>query len=493
MEMRILLVFTVNASNLRTDTNTYDNIDMIRGMLKLRKDLWFYIVVPRGVEGKEIYEELPHVTVIEADKKIYPYFEEIGIEDMATIKELFSMRHGIYPIDIVMTDKTALALHIMKTLGDYKYTREAPYYHIPVLIYEDRVFARTETHQIIDWMEFMLRSTSYAAADATIVATSFERRELLEIAKDYVSPYWYKELKKKVHVIPRGIDCDNVDQIIRDVEKRRNFTVFWGGRFTAEKRPFFVIEQMLKMYEGGRDIDMIVTMPGEGTFKFADKISEVKKRCRKLVIKTNVKREEFLRLCASSHVWISASLHEGFSIGHAEMAYTGVPGIVPRRPWSIEIFGEDYPLMYDANKFEEAATLLRWVYENYEEALEIARQTRERIKKLFDKKLFAKRVLELMEKIVVENEKHKLALTDKSEFGKTVLEILEMFEIEGKEEFTIYEVVQKLKQLGEKLKFRIGANTPSMPTLYDVHKFIIRHGYIDTCEKPYPVYRRKKQ
>jgi len=467
--------------------------DFIKNCLRMRDDLWFYVLLPKGYENYEFVESLPKTTLVVEERKRRRFFEEIDMVDMDTVYRLFNMRTGIYPIDAVITEKTGIALLMQKLISDIRYAKEEDYVKVPVVIVEDRAWSRTKGHQFVDWQEFALRALSYSCL-RSVVLTSFEKDEVIDASKQYVSPALLRRLKENVTVINLGIPLENVDRAVKGVKKREKFTLFWGGRLSAQKRPFFVLEQFLKMFEGGRDVDIVVTTPHVASIKFAKKLDEYMRRYSGLKIMFDVGRDEYLRLCASSHVWMSASLHEGFSVGMCEMMATGVPGIVPRRPWSVEMLGEDYELFYDPRSFEEAATLLRWVYENYDEAVEIGRRTRERVIKKFDNRMFADMLLARVEEEVLRNRSlvEKFIVNESSKVGQTVVMLADRFEKMGIDEFSLHELAYEFKKFSYGgISFDDGARMQD-PSLWDIRQFLMSMGYVDLCDSEVPRFRREE-
>ena len=477
--MRILLQPIIGSADLALDSTAVLWQDFIRCCLKITEKLWFYVLLPKGYKNYDAFERLPHTTVIIEERKRRRFFEEIDMFDMDTVYRLFNMRTGVYQIDAVITQKTGVALLLQKVLSDIRYASERDYLKIPVLIVEDRAWSRSETHQFVDWQEFMLRSMSYASC-RSVLWTNLEREEILDVASLYLSESALLRMRENSVVVPQGYPVEEVDRIVEGVKKRDKFTLFWGGRMTGQKRVPFILEQYLKMFESGLDVDIIITTPSLPSPKTLSLVERFCKRWKGLKILFNVKRRDFLRLCASSHVWLSASLYEGFTVGHVEMAATGVPGIVPRRPWSEEIFGSDYELMYNPRSFGEAATLLRWVYENYDEAVEIGRRTRERMRKSFDKMYFAEMVLGILSDMCQEELSRGLVMIKDGTKTAELLEVvMSKFKALGYERVKSFEVLSEMRKLSYGKGY--GGELMQYPSLWDVRKWLIENGLPGKC------------
>jgi glycosyltransferase involved in cell wall biosynthesis len=485
--MRIGILPIISIRDLSSEAaNIWFHI--IRDMLKIRDDLWFYVVLPRGLENYDVYEKLPHTTVVTENRRRLRYLEEVDMVDLDLMYRMFNMRGGIYPIDVFVTEKTGIASLLQKVLSDMRYADMKEYRKIPVVVVDDRVFSRGGTHQLKDSQEFALRAMSYASVPS-VVSTMLERDEAIDVSSIYLSESMRLKMKENLRTIYSGVMVKDIEETIKDVKKRDKFTIFWGGRLSAQKRPEFLFEEFLKLLEGGRDIDIIVTSPHRIPFKYHYLVDEVRKRCKNFNLIFDATRKEFLKLCASSHVWMSASMFEGFTIGHIEMAMTGTVGIMPRRPWSEELFGKDYPLLYSSGSFVEAAALLRWVYENYSEAEKIGKETKEKLAGKFDSMFFAEAFLSLIDEIVDKNIAYsKCMICDGTEVAETIDMILEKFKSKGMSRFSVYDVANEIKKFSYAGIVTCDGISLKYPSLSDIRSYLLEKGYREVYEREYPIF-----
>ena len=479
--MRILIQPLVITRDVTKDSACLAVMNLIEKCLKVRQDLWFYVIFPEDVTGYEEFEKLGHVTVVLERRKLRRFYKEIVSVDVETIFDMFSATTGFYQIDLAVTHKTGIALLLARLLNDERITDEKGLSAIPVLVLEDRAWGRTDTHEFVDGYEFALRAESYSMLPS-IIYNEHEKNDAVDASRNFLSDEMYRRMKKNIRIKCIGIPVDKVDEAIKRAKKRERFTMFYGGRFSYQKRTPFVLELMLKVIESGRDADMLLTFPNPFNRKIALVLKKYYKRNKRMEVYSDVGRLDFLTYCASSHVAIAAGLYEGFPVGTMEMLATGVPTLVPDRVWSRDLIGSDYKLLYST--FSDAYSKLCWVYDNYEEAKKIGEETRETVIRKYDSLDFAKEFLKIAEEVVTENDKRiTLPLGDTS-YG-TADAIVESF---GGQRFTMIEFMRKFSNLsitGKKVDFEVGFKKP---TLWALRKYLLSRGVRDLCDGGVPTF-----
>jgi hypothetical protein len=465
--------------DLREDSSAQMWAAILRNLYMLADGkIWFYVLLPRGFEGYELFEKLPNTTLFLEERQRKGYFLESDVVDYGTLVPLFNQKEGVYPIDVVLTSKIGAALNISRSLRDLRYRSS-----VPLVLLEDRAWSRKDTHQLVDEHEFMVRSAAYSFFK-TLVLTNLEFAEIVDVAQIYLSPACLRRLKENVIVKPLGVNVDEIEKIASSVKKFERFTCFWGGRMSAQKRPSFVLKQYMWMFESGRDVDVLVTSPHPCIPpKMGDEIKELMTRFKGLRIEYAVPKRRFLEYCAASHVWLSASLHEGYTVGHVEMGCTGVPGIVPRRPWSEELFGRNYKLMYDAGSAVQAAALLRWVYDNYDDAAAIGRETAAKMREVNRDVAFADRLLSILASEVERRAEEKLAVGDAMRFA------FEAACSKLGDEFSLFSFFAALKDV----LFDKSFNQMDKPSVWDARRWLLENGYKEVYMGSEPVFRRVKE
>jgi glycosyltransferase involved in cell wall biosynthesis len=482
--LRIAFVMATNGKKPASDGEMQMTKDLMVGLNQMygKENFFYYVVLPKGLEDVDsFFADLDNVKVLYEDRQRLLFFDEVSVIG-SELYYWFNQRIGQYQIDAVITSKTAPALTLQRWLIDFRYAADGDYLKIPVIIWESRVFGRKNTHNLVDSLEFQLRAKSYAALK-TIYLSDFEIEEAFDVSYPYLTAVEYKKMSDNAKLLYLGLKKSLIDRIKAETPKKEKFTVFWAGRLSAQKRPEFIFEQFDRLYKSGIDIDITITTPNVDVIKFAKQIEEWKLRNKRLEFLTGVNQEEFLTRLCSSHVVLSASLYEGLSVGFLEMGYSGVPVIVPNRPWSRLIFGDDYPLMYNATDDIAAYTMLEWVYKNYSEAVKIAEKARQRIGEKFDRKNFIAGVYKLLSEI--DFSKERLIM------GPSMQDALTVTLSKMPAVFTMSEFVTELKAwLRTKINLATHEITLSFPSLWDIRQWLIRQGCVDTNEIAVPTFRK---
>lgn len=319
--------------------------------------VYSYIVVPEHMAGKLPDEEHLYHLFTGYVGEFYDSQADVPPEFF----RWFNPRLGEFQVDAVVTSRTGAAGYLQRILMEPRGDT------IPVVIEESIPAdysnpASTNTNET----DLMNRSMSYAIAARSLFDTPLEREIALRAARRFLSGYSIELMEKKMTVNPCGIACDAIDQIVKGVEKNKKFTLFFGGRLNNLKRSDKMLEMYDEFFAGGRDVRVVISTPKSGTSSFP---LDWKKRCKEIELLHDVKRENFLRIAAGSHVMANTSAAEGFSVGLMEQMYLGLVVLLPKLAWVKSLLLEkydEYPFLY--GDFTEAATILRWVYENFEEA-----------------------------------------------------------------------------------------------------------------------------
>jgi len=377
--VRILVIPAFLGTNLAGDSYASLICDFIRwANEKDYEKHWFYVILPKGFDDS-VFTQFRNVTLVYEDREMSPgtFYSELETVPYGLI-EHFSVLKGIYPVDVVLNVKVGASPQIYRMLNQIvRGENDAP--AIPLVNFEPRAIARTRpTYHVRTEAELASRAVSYALFKSVFIS-QVDYEDAIDGAREYLSPEMLKRMKENAVLLPVGLDFSFIDKLTEGVKKREKFSLFWGGRLTAQKRLWFVLEQYLRLFESGKDVDIVLTTPVSGG-KLKN-IAPYFKRFKGLTLRTNVGREEYLRTAKSCHVFFYAGIFDSFSVGVCEVASLGVPTIVKRTEGMKQMFGANYELMYDTAS--EGAALLWWVYDNYEKALEIAEKAKKRVREQF--------------------------------------------------------------------------------------------------------------
>ena len=473
--MRILIIPHLSKVDAMGDSSLIQYRSVIKGLSKFGK-CWFYVLIPK-VRGANEVIDMDNASIHYANRHMWQFFEEGVISD-PEVYYLFNSRSGMYPIDVVLNSKVSISPQIYRMLMDFRTTKYSDNYSMPLFNVVDREFGRVDTHSIIDDIEFSMRALSYSSFD-TWFMTDFEKEIAYESYIKYLPHYLIDRLKSNSRVVSIVPSLDEIDEYMSGVEKNKKFTIFWGGRLSGQKRLGVILETYKRVFESGIDVDIVITSPIGRTGKRLTENRKCFKECSAIKYYPDCPREEFIKKLAASHLWMSASMNEGLSFAHIEMAYSSVVGIVPDRPWSRFIFGDDYPFMYRVGKdeVEEAYSLIKYIYENYDKCKEIGIRTRESIRKRFSEGVVYKDMYNMLMSRVC----RKTIMTKRS--VDTLVQALKKFE---GSEFTLYDLLHEYKQMNE-AKFGFFNPISSFGSPRDVYNESLKLGAEDKYDAEVPV------
>lgn len=285
----------------------------------------------------------------------------------ARMVELFNEAVGQYPIDAVWTIRTVAAALISWQLKDWRTKSPA----IPVFIDEFKVeeFGKGQKRNLTD-QELFLRSVAYAVS-YPIFNTEVEKELALRVATRYLSPAMVREIERRCVVLPHNVPLAKLRRYREKAVKHEKFTVFFGGRMSAAKHPYELAELMSKFYEFGRDVQLVLTCPSDNP-----RLSVIREKYPQIQIITQCSQDRFFQEMVKSHMIVSLAENEAFSNSTLQMLASGVPVLLPAEDWVRGLLGDEmfkkYPFLYEreSRRYKQAAALMRYVYEHYDECVQ---------------------------------------------------------------------------------------------------------------------------
>jgi glycosyltransferase involved in cell wall biosynthesis len=315
-----------------------------------------------------------------------------------------------------------------------------------------------------------------------LFATEREKKLAEKLCKEYLSPAMIYNAMKNSHVIPLGIRCDEIDQYVLNRQADDKFTLFFGGRLTANKQWQKVLADYEKFFSFGRDLNLVVCAPLGST-----SLSKAEHWGTWGEINLGLPRKEYLEKLVSCHVSMSNSIEEGFTVGLVEQIYAGLVVLLPRRDWAEGLLGgaaKSYPFFYDGSH-EAAYVALKWVFENYDTARAQMEETRRYIRENYDFSIVSRRTFDVIERYVLELQK-RVKRTESEEFRKLIDRVIE---ISGKE-ISFERFMEKVKSYttgdvsGAERNYRSG-----FPSRWQIYQYLMQRGYRDNYQFPNPVLR----
>jgi len=357
--MRICILPIFSISNL---AGASELLHLSPQFFKRLDGLYFYHCIPKRLE-RYIPEKLDNVKyIIYNDEEQWNYYDQVGGVG-ASFLSLFNERIGKYPIDCVWSTRTALAASLSRMLWDSR----TPEPSIPMFIEEFKACDYGKTHNIVNDLELAARSLGYVFGYG-IFNTPVEKEIGISAAMRYLAPSMVKKIDENSRVIGDNVDIAKVERAKKKAKLKDKFTLFFGGRLNEAKRAKKLVEIYDRFFRFGRDVNVLITSPRAESGNYWQRKDTVK-RFPEVEFKFNIDSEEFLKEACSSHVIISTSKHEGFTVGVLEMMCSGAVMLLPNEYWVKGLlldFYDKYPFIY--KDFVHAQAMLREVYDNYEEA-----------------------------------------------------------------------------------------------------------------------------
>lgn len=458
--MRVIMFPLCGLTNLAGDSDFIAYRDLVESALAKEKNWHFYFVMPDTLQDQ--YPDIPHTTFIPAPMS--PDFVDELYRSPDEMKALFSRRSGKYLADIVFTTRIGGNLVLQNQISDFR--RNDP---VPVVAIESMVRYFNKTNRI----NTVLRAMGYAECYTWFLSTE-EKRRASEHVYRYCAPILLKQFNERSFVQPTGVRTKVLDETIKSVPKNENFQLFYGGRFAINKNPELVVKLSESIFSYGRPIDVVYTTQHVEGSKHLNMFTNGKGSIKKLT--PNCGRDDFLFQAASSHVFICASIDESWPSGFFEQLYLMEVGIFPDKDWTRATLPPNYPFVF-TNELE-AHTMLRWIYENYDEAKKKVSWVRGWMRENMEWEKTAWRVLDVIRS--AKQNYHPLSATgEDSLFNITMSTAEEMKEFD----FSDY-----LKQFKKKCRGYDPTATArlSFPTRYEIYRTLLDNGYSDTFENSEP-------
>lgn len=380
----------VQSANL-TSSSTYQKyVTLVRELV--RRGHFVYWLIPDNHYTPNEIEEHPNVGVIRTS-----YVQDQFIVDgLVTDKffNLFNRISGKYHIDVLLTSRTSLGLV-------YKRILEAPRFHdtggdytdkvygLPTVIVEE--FPQTRERQHSSESYWMMQCQGYLGSDKTIFLSDHNRDEVIkEMYETFVTSKVRKFQQEKAVIIPSGIECDELDKYY-DGERFRHhdtFKVLSIGRIMSVGHLEFLPWYDYLYKSGMSDIELVISLSGALGGPMRKKLGKIgvdmkNSVGRQFKIMENNPRTSFLKMLRNYHCFIAPMSHLDHPTGIFEAVYLGLPGIIPISDYQ-QTFFPDWPWVIDPKDRAAYLATLQWLNENREEAREMVKPWRDRIRRLYN-------------------------------------------------------------------------------------------------------------
>lgn len=347
--LRVLLLMTIyeTSNDLSGLSEWSHNLDVMRSLSRLGMPVFCYVAVPNQSE-KTRYDEamfdIPNV-------KLLPFRFEQYYEMPAEWLRWLAVYRNLVPFDIVWNDCWWHNLRVGLTTRESSFMappvinmfHEGP--RAPELRVHSEAFPLVDLHVLGGFMQ-----------DLGVVMTDCQRTQLLEIARERLSPAWVSKIDSRMLILPPAVDPERVDRYRErfDQERaaRKELVVFLGGGLKEAKRQFPAIAEMVKrLRDRGLPICLKVrtqSQPGTGCAPKLEALgAEIEYGCP---------RDKFLAGLGDADVVVDATKDEVTGLANIEAVLSGAYYVAVRYPWMDGWVPEGYP--FCVSSLSEVETVL---------------------------------------------------------------------------------------------------------------------------------------
>lgn len=338
-----VLIDPVYTGKVHKCSTSYLAWKIIEHVVSTRDDVFFYVLYPEAAENDEeqmaFLKQFPERVTCYP----YPYIQADRVEEMWKLHE--RMIHLLSPgdtplwdIDVVLTSRLS-QIPYMRNVSNRETNYHKGSQRMFIGLEEMPIFSFRDTVAWAAGGNMDLQSlASYQAAHAIVINNLWSKREIMKIAKDWLSPSRCLDLAKSMHeVLP--VKLQRLAKKKASAAKQLN--VVFAGRMTGTRNFKEVAELFRKHFsyplgKGDKEVKFIVSTNSASTGSV--NVGEID-----FMDVQHNNREQFHALLQDvADVVVNLSTVEDFSLSTYEPLLFGVPVIVPDRPWA-GFLGPTYP------------------------------------------------------------------------------------------------------------------------------------------------------
>jgi hypothetical protein len=202
---------------------------------------------------------------------------------------------------------------------------------------------------------------SYACADKVVVGADYEAKRIMKTARQYLSPSICKRLQNKLEsgfVIPRGLDLEYPFKKTAPKKGRPIVGIFTQRIGLAGRHPFAALDAFFYSFVQ-RDSERVkFHISTNSMTSFSDDALNK----YSFVEFYQSDRSQFYEKLRQSDFCISFSTTEGMPTSILEAVCWGCIPVLVRYDWSVDMVGEDYPLLFRSQT--EAVAMVGKILDN---------------------------------------------------------------------------------------------------------------------------------
>lgn len=468
--MRVVILPVISFPRVWSESEWLMYEKMARTWVERNPDAFVYFVTP---DTPDKLPEHPRIRWI-VEKWYDSFYDKVAMAG-GTFLDLFNPRIGKYQVDAIVTSRTVASTQIARMLWDPRCGEDM----MPLFTRELKAVDYGKAHQTLNDLEIVGRSLGYVFS-YPIFDTAVDMGVAKDAALRYIQPFYVKKTFDRAFVNPCGIGVRDIDEHTKDVKKHEKFTCFFGGRLNwGSKRAPITLGFMDRFFAFGRDVRVIASSPSGESMK----TEAFTKKFASLELFPYMPTQDFWRKAKECHVFVSFSKIEGFTVGVVEMLYMGLIGLLPKSDWVKGLLMErydDYPFKHGDET--ECLAIMRYVYENYEKACAQVAWLPEFIRERYNCFETNQREYEYMKTIVGKTRQSYLWSPENTRLMEATVAALG-------DTFSMQDAWEKLVEISRGYS-KTGPARRGQMSRYTFHKWLLSHGYSDTCQEEFPTYVR---
>lgn len=465
--MRILVYPTYEYSpNIEADSS-YILTKAFTEQASKEKDCFVYWFVPTSPESSGKYKKIQ--------------MKDWGGRDMNEVNQYgalkdFNLIDGFFPIDVAISNNAGKAQQLINFFAITRLKRA----YVPVVIWDFSTKFIGSDCEIsnVDEGNLATHAMAYGMSDLNVFFSRFSQVKAREDVYKYCSPYLLSRFDKNSVLIPSAFDTQEIKPYLK--EKDQTISFYFGGRFTATKGGEKILEDYDYLYSFGRDIKIKVTVPTKQSQRLSRFLS---KKGQEIEVFSGLKQSEAWEVMSSCHVSIYRQSLKMFPAAPFEQLYAGLVVIFKDYGYEKEILPPDYPFLYKTDS--EAAGMVRYVLDNYEESKKKIEYVKEWIEQNVERRKGIEKMLDLM--------RQKVAKSKIVRRGSRMKMIEDIFA--GNNELRFKQLIAEIKSQAVHPDL-IFANTKKGILkgfmVSELHQNLIPKAYVDNCNEELPIYEKQR-
>lgn len=459
-EMRILICPSYEfPANIEADSS-YTFMSQFVDVAATYEDVFVYWLLPSHVSFRDDVKHEKIVVPFQKDRDS----NELLIPDLSPFDPALSYR----PVDVVLTNNAGKALYLANWFNLRAYGRK----EIPMFVWDfSTKYKGCDEMPLILWQNLANHAMGYAVSH-NVFFTPFSYDKALENVRRFCSSVMVKTFMEKSQCLLARVNSRRLFDSIDGLKKYDKFACYFGGRFTATKGAPEIIEQYDLLFRSGRNILIKITTDSSTT------VSSALEGKGEAEVFRGLRQADAWRIMTKCHVSI---FWQSLKMGPAapyEQILAGLVVLVRDTGHEVDLLPPDYPFLFSTKM--DCATMLRWVYDNYERASEMMVPAKQWVLENTD-------VIELLPKMIADM---RLVLPAKRKKEGGTIQVLVDDCVKGRRRISLENLLQEISDRAAvpTMLFGRAHGHPRMLVCELVNDYLWE--FSDTCDSAIPIYQR---